>query len=142
MSAARSRIILTYGRFDGFTQQHVQFLRRVSALGHELIIGCTTDALAAQIGFPCTYRFEDRRAVLESCRFVSRVIAQTSLGQKRTDIVNYNIATFAMGDDWKGKFDDLSDLAEVVYLPRTPNISTTDVKGWISDRHLREIQSA
>lgn len=123
MSAARSRIILTYGRFDGFTQQHVQFLRRVSALGHELIIGCTTDALAAQIGFPCTYRFEDRRAVLESCRFVSRVIAQTSLGQKRTDIVNYNIATLVSGTDQRGQYDDLQDVAQVLYLTRpTPDL--------------------
>ncbi|MDF3413799.1 glycerol-3-phosphate cytidylyltransferase [Sulfitobacter sp. M57] len=116
----RSRVILSYGRFDGLSQHHVRFLRSVSAMGHELIIGCTSDALAAQNGMPCTQNFETRRAVLESCRFVSRVIPQTSLSQKRTDIVNYNVSVLVSDTAKNGLFDDLQDVAQVIYLPPHP----------------------
>ncbi|MGC1503671.1 MAG: glycerol-3-phosphate cytidylyltransferase [Sulfitobacter sp.] len=112
------RIILTYGRFDMFNQHHVRFLRRISGIGHELIVGCTTDDLAVQSGLPCENSFEDRRAVLESCRFVSRVIAQTDPEQEHTDIVNYNISTLVLGEDQAGQVDDLQDVVQILYMPR------------------------
>ncbi|MFK7835660.1 MAG: adenylyltransferase/cytidyltransferase family protein [Sulfitobacter sp.] len=113
-----TRVVLTYGRFDLFHQGHVNFLRRLAQTGDELIVGCTTDALAVQMQAPCQMSFDTRRALLESCRFVSRVIPETDLNQKRTDIVNYNACALAMGEDRFGAFDSLQDIAQVLYLPR------------------------
>lgn len=122
------RVILTYGTFDLFHHGHVRLLQRLSALGSELIVGVSTDEFNAIKGKQCFMPYEQRRMILESCRYVSRVIPEENWDQKRTDIVNYNVSTFAMGDDWAGKFDDLSDLAEVLYLPRTENVSTTELR--------------
>lgn len=112
------RVILTYGRFDLFHQDHIRFLRQISQLGSELIVGCATDDYADALGTPCQMDFEARRAVLESCRFVSRVIAETDANQKRTDIVNYNASALAMGVEHAGRLDDLQDIAQIHYLPR------------------------
>ncbi|KIN60989.1 Glycerol-3-phosphate cytidylyltransferase [Sulfitobacter noctilucae] len=127
MSAAPRRLprtLLTYGRFDLFHQEHIGFLRKLSTLGTELIVGCTTDALAEASGCPCDMPFAARRAVLENCRFVSRVIAENDPAQKRTDIVNYNVSTLAMGAEHRGALDDLSDIAQVLYVPRTSSRPT------------------
>ncbi len=112
------RTLLTYGRFDLFHQGHVRFLHKLSMLGTELIVGCTTDALAEVSGSPCEMPFAERRACLESCRFVTRVITESDPAQKRTDIVNYNVSTIAMGAEHHGALDDLSDIAQVLYVPR------------------------
>jgi len=112
------RVILTYGRFDLFHQGHVGFLRQASQLGGELIVGCATDDYAAALGQPCTMDYDARRALLESCRFVSRVIPHSNGDQKRTDIVNYNVCTLAMGMEHAGAMDDVQDIAQVLYLSR------------------------
>jgi glycerol-3-phosphate cytidylyltransferase len=112
------RVILTYGRYDGLCQDHIRFLRDLAANGADLIVGCTTDALATDLGRPCKVPFEQRRAFLESCRWVDRVIPHSEAEQPRTDIVNYNASALAMGLEWAGSFDDLQDIAQVLYLPR------------------------
>ena len=112
------RVMLTYGRFDLFHQDHIRFLRQISAMGQELIVGCATDEHALKMGYPCQMPYDDRRAILESCRFVSRVIAETTFDQKRTDIVNYNVSTLVMGKSQQGQFDGLQDVAQILYLPR------------------------
>ncbi|AXI46774.1 glycerol-3-phosphate cytidylyltransferase [Sulfitobacter sp. SK012] len=119
------RTILTYGTFDLFHHGHARLLSRLTALGNEVIVGCSTDAFNAAKGKQSTLPYAQRRAILESCRYVTHVIAEEDWDQKRTDIVNYNASVFAMGDDWEGRFDDLSDLAEVIYLPRTKDISSS-----------------
>lgn len=126
-----SRIVITYGTFDLFHYGHVRLLQRLSMLGSELIVGCSTDEFNAIKGKRSVMTFQQRREILESCRYVDRVIPEENWGQKRTDIVNYNVSIFAMGDDWAGKFDDLSDLAQVVYLPRTEDVSTTELRSQI-----------
>ncbi len=110
------RVVLSYGRFDQFNHYHAEFLRRLSALGDELIIGCATDEFSLFEGGPCIQNFSQRRATLEQCRFVSRVIAEETWDQKHTDIVNYNVSVFAMGAEWTGQFDDLRDITNVHYL--------------------------
>jgi len=115
---ARHRVVLSYGRFDQFNQSHADMLRRLSALGDELSIGCATDDFALFEGLPCVQPYDERRAVLESCRFVSRVIAEETWEQKHTDIVNYNVSVFAMGAEWAGQFDHLRDVTKVQYLQR------------------------
>ncbi|MBM1688328.1 adenylyltransferase/cytidyltransferase family protein [Sulfitobacter geojensis] len=118
MRGRPARVMLTYGRFDMLHQDHLRFLRQISAMGHELIVGCASDALAAQSGYPCARSFEERRGMLESCRFVSRVIAETDPNQKRTDIVNYNVSAIVLGKYQYGQLDHLQDIAQIVYLPR------------------------
>jgi glycerol-3-phosphate cytidylyltransferase len=115
------RTILTYGTFDRFDAGEASLLKRLSCMGTELIVGCTTDSFAAEKNERCQKDFEQRRAVLDACRHVSRVIPETCWDQKRTDIVNYNVSIFAMSSDWTGMFDELGDLAEVIYLPLGPD---------------------
>ncbi|MGJ8617432.1 MAG: adenylyltransferase/cytidyltransferase family protein [Sulfitobacter sp.] len=121
------RVVLSYGRFDQFNQSHADLLRRLSALGDELIIGCATDDFALFEGVPCIQTYEERRAVLESCRFVSRVLAEETWEQKHTDIVNYNVSVFAMGAEWAGQFDHLRDVTKVQYIQRSMNLN--DISG-------------
>ncbi|MGJ8626513.1 MAG: adenylyltransferase/cytidyltransferase family protein [Sulfitobacter sp.] len=112
----RHRVVLSYGRFDQFNQFHVSLLRQLCALGDELIIGCATDDFALFEGRPCAQNYDQRRATLERCRFVSRVIPEDTWEQKHTDIVNYNVSVFAMGAQWSGQFDNLRDITKVCYL--------------------------
>ena len=133
MNGFDEKRVLTYGTFDLFHYGHVRLLRRLAAMGDKLIVGVSTDEFNDAKGKSSVMSFEQRREILEACRYVDRVIPEYDWAQKRTDIVNYNVSIFAMGDDWAGKFDDLSDLTDVVYLPRTPQISSSEVKGWISD---------
>jgi glycerol-3-phosphate cytidylyltransferase len=130
------RTLLTYGTFDLFHHGHVMLLKRLAGMGSELIVGCSTDEFNAVKGKRCVMTYTQRRTILEACRYVSRVIPETSWAQKRTDIVNYNVSIFAMGDDWEGVFDDLNDITQVLYLPRTKDISSTDIKSRIRKRNL------
>ena len=126
--------VLTYGTFDLFHHGHVRQLQRLSQLGDELIVGCSTDEFNAVKGKRCVMPYGQRREILEACRYVARVIPEESWAQKRSDIVNYNVSIFAMGDDWAGHFDDLGDLTRVMYLPRTQDVSTTELKERIQQR--------
>lgn len=128
MTEHPSRIILTYGTFDIFHVGHVRLLQRARALGDYLIAACSTDEFNDKKGKRSVFSFEDRCEILASCRYVDKVIPETDWSQKRNDVIKYNVNKFVMGDDWKGKFDELSDITEVVYLPRTENISTTQIR--------------
>ena len=130
ISPMSSRVVLTYGSFDLFHQGHARLLQRLSMLGSELIIGCSTDAYNEEMGLPAVTSYAQRRLMLESCRFVSRVIAEQEWDQKYTDIINYNVSVFAMGDDWTGQFDHFEDITQVVYVPRA------DIIGERSPFHL------
>lgn len=111
------RRVLTYGAFDRFNVGHVRLLRRIAGLGDRLIVGLYTHACAASLGDAPVLSFEERREILQACQFVDHVIPVTHEDQTRTDIVNYNVGLFAMGEEVSGRFDHLSDLAQVLYLP-------------------------
>ncbi|MBZ8117247.1 adenylyltransferase/cytidyltransferase family protein [Roseovarius sp. LXJ103] len=120
--------VLTYGTFDLFHSGHVRLLARLAKLGNRLIVGCSTDAFNATKGKTCIMPFEARAEILAACRYVDEVFPEERWDQKRGDVQRFSADIFAMGSDWTGKFDDLSDLCRVVYLPRTENISTTEIK--------------
>ncbi len=120
--------VITYGTFDLFHYGHLRILKRAKKLGDYLIVAVSTDEFNQIKGKKCTYPFKHRAEIVKAIRYVDKVIPEKNWGQKRRDIKKYKIDILVMGDDWKGKFDHLSDLCKVVYLPRTKNISTTQIK--------------
>ena len=122
--------IITYGTFDLLHYGHINLLRRAKALGDYLIVALSTDEFnMTEKNKNCYFTYDKRKELLEAIRYVDLVIPETDWEQKKNDIHEYHIDTFVMGDDWKGKFDYLEkEGCEVVYLPRTPEISTTMIK--------------
>jgi len=122
--------VITYGTFDLLHYGHINILRRAKELGDYLIVALSTDEFnKIEKNKVCYFNYEQRKKLVEAIRYVDLVIPETCWEQKRTDIHEYHIDTFVMGDDWEGKFDFLKEEgAEVIYLPRTPEISSTQIK--------------
>ena len=128
--------VITYGTFDLLHYGHINLLRRAKELGDYLIVALSTDEFNwNQKKKKCYFNYEQRKQLVESIRYVDLVIPEESWEQKRSDIHEYHIDTFVIGNDWEGKFDFLKEEgAEVVYLERTPDISTTTIKEDIKDK--------
>ncbi|MBD3107618.1 glycerol-3-phosphate cytidylyltransferase [Bacillus sp. AGMB 02131] len=120
--------ILTYGTFDLLHYGHINLLRRAKELGGELIVGLSTDEFNQLKDKKSYYSYEYRKLMLESIRYVDKVIPENTWEQKVQDIKDNKIDIFLMGDDWEGKFDFLAEYCEVIYLPRTVGVSTTKIK--------------
>ena len=122
--------VITYGTFDLLHYGHINLLKRAKAHGDYLIVALSTDEFnSSKKSKKCYFSYEERKALLEAIRYVDLVIPEENWEQKRTDMHEYHIDTFIMGNDWEGKFDFLKEEGvEVVYLPRTPEISTTKIK--------------
>lgn len=122
------KTILTYGTFDLFHIGHLNLLRRLKAMGDHLIVGVSTDEFNLEKGKQSIYKYQDRADIVEAIDCVDLVIPEYNWEQKVTDIEKYHVSTFAIGNDWAGKFDHLKSQCDVIYLPRTGNISSTAVK--------------
>ena len=123
------RKVITYGTFDLLHYGHIQLLRRAKERGDYLIVALSTDEFNWNSKHKkCYFSYEQRKMLLESIRYVDLVIPEENWEQKISDVKAFKVDTFVMGDDWEGKFDFLKDYCEVVYLPRTPEISTTQIK--------------
>ncbi|RGZ94125.1 glycerol-3-phosphate cytidylyltransferase [Agathobacter rectalis] len=120
--------VITYGTFDLIHYGHINLLERAKKMGDYLIVGLSTNQFNEEKNKKCYFSFEERKRLLEAIRYVDLVIPEECWEQKRSDIEMYHVDTFVMGDDWSGKFDDLKDICDVVYLSRTPEISTTKIK--------------
>lgn len=121
--------VITYGTFDLLHYVHINLLKRAKKLGDYLIVALSTDEFNLQKNKKSFFNYETRKKLLESIVYVDLVIPETCWEQKKTDVHKYNVDVFVMGNDWKGKFDFLKEEGvEVVYLPRTPEISTTEIK--------------
>jgi glycerol-3-phosphate cytidylyltransferase len=120
--------VITYGTFDLLHIGHVRLLERLRSLGDHLIVGVSTDEFNALKGKRSVFGYEDRAEIVRSIRHVDEVIPEHNWEQKRTDIVKHGASIFAIGADWRGRFDDLHDVCEVVYLDRTEGISTTSIR--------------
>ncbi len=126
--------VITYGTFDLLHYGHINLLRRAKQQGDYLIVALSTDEFNLNEKQKKSYfSFSQRKQLLEAIRYVDLVIPEENWDQKRKDIREYHIDTFVMGNDWEGKFDYLKDLCEVVYLPRTPEISTSQIKSELHD---------
>ena len=126
---------ITYGTFDLLHYGHINLLKRAKELGDYLIVAVSTDEFNwNQKKKTCYFTYEQRKTLVEAIRYVDLVIPETCWEQKRSDVKEYHIDTFVIGDDWKEKFDFLREEGvEVVYLPRTPEVSTTKIKKEINE---------
>ena len=120
--------VITYGTFDLIHYGHINLLERAKKMGDYLIVGLSTNQFNEEKNKKCYFSFEERKRLLEAIRYVDLVIPEECWEQKRSDIEMYHVDTFVMGDDWSGKFDELKDVCDVVYLSRTPEVSTTKIK--------------
>jgi glycerol-3-phosphate cytidylyltransferase len=134
--------VITYGTFDLFHVGHVRLLKRLKELGDRLVVGCSTDEFNAIKGKKAILSYDQRVEVLQACRHVDAVFPENHWDQKRADIVRENADIFSMGDDWLGKFDHLEDVCRVVYLTRTENISTTDIRHFVKASRQDEVRRA
>jgi glycerol-3-phosphate cytidylyltransferase len=123
-----NKVIMTFGTFDLFHIGHLKLLQRASKLGDILIVGVSTDDLnlLKKKRLPI-YNQNQRKEIIENLKFVDAVFFEESLDLKREYILKYKVDILVMGDDWKGKFDFLKDICAVIYLERTPSISTTEI---------------
>ena len=120
--------VITYGTFDLLHYGHINLLQRAKQLGDYLIVALSTNEFNEIKGKRCYFSFEQRKKLLESIRYVDLVIPESNWEQKVEDVKKFDIDVFVKGDDWKGKFDFLKQYCEVIYLTRTPEISTTKIK--------------
>lgn len=123
--------VITYGTFDMLHYGHINLLRRAKEQGDYLVVVLSTDEFNWNSKQKkCYFSYEKRKQLLEAIRYVDLVIPEENWDQKITDIVKYDIDTFVMGDDWEGKFDFIvkETSADVIYLSRTPEISTSKIK--------------
>ena len=121
--------VITYGTYDLLHYGHIALLERAKALGDYLVVAISTDEFNWNSKQKkCYFTYEERKRMVEALRCVDLVIPEENWEQKVNDVQEFKIDTFVMGDDWEGKFDFLKDYCEVVYLPRTPEISTTQIK--------------
>lgn len=132
--------VLTYGTFDLFHYGHLRLLERAKAMGDHLTVAVSTDEFNAVKGKKCTYTFEHRAQIVAAIRYVDLVIPERNWEQKVDDIKKYNIDIFVIGEDWQGRFDTLKEYCQVVYLPRTSDISTTDIKHSVHHEISRKLR--
>jgi glycerol-3-phosphate cytidylyltransferase len=127
MSADRPhRTVITFGTFDVFHVGHLRVIERAAALGDRLVVGVSADALnLRKKGREPVFSESERLAIVAALKAVDAVFVEESLELKRDYILEHGADVLVMGDDWKGKFDEFEDICEVVYLSRTPAISTT-----------------
>ena len=127
--------VITYGTFDLLHYGHINLLKRAKALGDYLFVVVSSDEFNwNEKQKKCYFTYEQRKALVEAVRYVDLVIPEENWEQKVSDIKEFRVDTFVIGDDWKGEFDYLSEYCEVVYLPRTPEISTTKIKKDLNKR--------
>lgn len=141
----QKKVVLTYGTFDLFHIGHLKLLERLKALGDYLIVGVSTDEFNAGKNKQTIIPFKDRLEIVSNIKCVDLAIAEETWEQKIADIKKYNVAVFGMGHDWEGKFDKLKEYCEVVYLPRTPDISSSELKSTlkaVDKTHIDDLKKA
>ena len=127
------KTIITYGTFDMFHIGHLKLLQRLKDMADELIVAVSTDEFNSIKGKKAIIPYEQRAEIVANIKCVDKVIPEECWEQKVNDIKKFDIDIFAIGDDWKGKFDFLKEHCEVIYLERTKDVSTTELKKSLSN---------
>jgi len=128
--SAQPRTVLTYGIFEQFDTRTTEFLGHLTSLGGRLIVGVASDAHLTAQRIAYARPFAARSALVAACRHVDLVIPEHDSTQKRTDIVNHNVAIFVMPERWRGRFDTLNDITQVIYLTAFPDAHADMPKSW------------
>lgn len=139
------KTVITYGTFDLFHIGHLRLLQRLRALGDRLIVGVSTDEFNNHKNKSSFIKFDDRIEIVRSIKCVDLAIPEQSWDQKPMDIQKHEVTTFGIGDDWVGKFDHLEKYCQVVYLPRTEGVSSTEIKAALSvinREHIGDLKRA
>lgn len=139
------KTVITYGTFDLFHIGHLNLLERLKKLGDKLIVAVSTDEFNEIKGKKTVIPYTDRAKIVESLKVVDLVIPEESWDQKVNDIKKHKVNIFAMGSDWTGKFDELKEFCEVIYLPRTQDISSSLLKEKLKvfdKAHIDELKQA
>ena len=125
---AKHKTVVTFGTYDLFHIGHLRLLQRASALGQELIVGVSSDKLnfSKKSKYP-EFSESERMEIIRMIKGVHDVFLEESLELKRKYLLQYKADVLVMGDDWAGRFDEFNDICDVVYLERTPSISTTAI---------------
>ncbi len=126
--AAAASVALTYGTYDLFHIGHVRLFERIKQRYDRLIVAVSTDEFNAIKGKKSVVPYADRVAMVAACRWVDEVIPETDWVQKERDIVAFGADALVMGSDWEGRFDHLKPMCDVVYLPRTEGVSSSQLK--------------
>ena len=134
MNAKKYKRAITYGTYDLFHIGHLRLLKRIADMADELYVAVSSDEFNALKGKKCIVPFENRKEIVEALRMVTKVIREDIWEQKKADIQKYGCDLFVMGSDWTGKFDFLKDYCDVIYLPRTEGVSTTEIKQEVKNR--------
>ncbi|MDN5763508.1 MAG: adenylyltransferase/cytidyltransferase family protein [Microlunatus sp.] len=123
-----AKTVITFGTFDVLHVGHIRVLNRAAAHGDQLVVGVSSDALNfSKKGRNPVFSQSERVEMVSNLKVVDAVFVEESLELKRDYITQFGADVLVMGDDWSGKFDFVSDLCDVVYLPRTPSVSTTAI---------------
>lgn len=139
------KTVITYGTFDLFHIGHLRLLERLKKLGDRLIVGVSTDDFNKKKGKESIIAYQDRVDIVSSIRHVDLVIPEENWEQKEEDIKKYNVDIFGIGNDWEGKFDYLKKHCDVIYLPRTMNISSSKMKSILTNlsiEHIKQIEES
>lgn len=139
------KIALTYGTFDLFHYGHLRLFQRIKEFSDYLIVGVSTDEFNQIKGKKTIIPFENRIEIVRNIKYVDEVIAEERWEQKINDIQKFKVDYLVMGDDWKGKFDELQEYCEVIYLPRTDGISSSTIRNSlyeIKKLNIKSINSA
>lgn len=120
--------VITYGTFDLLHYGHIELLRRAKEYGDYLVVALSSDEFNALKGKESHFDYQKRHEMLSAIKYVDEIVPENTWNQKTQDIKKHRIDILVMGGDWEGKFDDLKSICEVIYFPRTPNISSTAIK--------------
>lgn len=137
------KTVITYGTFDVFHVGHLNILERLSNMGDRLVVGVSTDGFNEKKGKASLFSYEERSRIVGAIHCVDLVIPENSWGQKKEDIDRFEVDILGIGSDWEGEFDDLGAYCEVVYLPRTAEVSSTSLRerlSGISAERVEEIR--
>ncbi len=129
------KTVITYGTFDLLHHGHIEILRRAKELteGGRLIVAISSDEFNALKGKESHMPYDKRKELVEAIRYVDETIPEENWEQKKSDAEKHGVDIFVMGNDWEGKFDELKEICKVVYLERTPSISSTAIKKIIAE---------
>ena len=130
----RNKIVLTCGTFDLLHTGHINLLRRAKTFGDYLIVGLSTNKFNKLKNKDNFLPYKQRKVILEAIKYVDKVIPERNQDQEKSDAKKYKVDVFVIGDDYRGEFDELREHCEVIYLKRTPNISTTSLKRSIAKK--------